>query len=74
MTDKEEIQEKKDVPPVYCDVCGINMTVKECSVIGASINIQGDHKEIQRVKDAFGKTDFKICYVCCLRSLGVKER
>ena len=73
MTDKNESQEK-DAPPEYCDVCGINMADKECTVIGTNVTVQGDHKEIRRVEDAFGKTDFKICYVCWLKSLGVKER
>lgn len=72
MMNKAEIREK-DSQPQYCDVCGINMTDKECTVIGTNISIQGDHKEIRRVKNAFGKTDFKICYVCWLKSLGVKE-
>lgn len=60
-----------------CDVCGINMTDKGCTVIGMNITIQfdalSDHKEIQRLENTFGKTNFKICYVCWLKSLGVKE-
>ena len=57
----------------YCDVCGINMTDRGCTAIGKDISVQGDHKEFQRVENAFGKTDFKICFVCWLKSLGIKE-
>lgn len=69
----EKAHPEKDAKCEYCDVCGINMTENECTVIGSSIKVQGDHKEIRRVKKAFGKTEFRICYVCRLRSLGVKE-
>ncbi len=32
------------------------------------------HREICRILDTFGKTDFNICFVCLLKALGVKER
>ena len=67
-------EQEKDAESEYCGICGINMTDKECTVIGKSVKVQGEHKEIQRVKDVFGKTDFKICYVCWLTTLGIKKR
>ncbi len=57
-----------------CDICGTNMTDEtRTTVIGMSIRLEGDHKEIRRVERRFGKTEFKICYVCLLKALGVKE-
>lgn len=64
-----------------CDVCGINMTDDDgISYIGFELNIKlpkGSgkvHHEVCRVLDTFGKTHFRICYVCWLKSLGIKEK
>lgn len=62
-----------------CDVCGIEMTepVSEdngVTVEGMEINLKGEHKEVDRVRKIFGKTEFRICFVCWLLSLGVKKR
>jgi hypothetical protein len=32
------------------------------------------HREIQRVVKTFGKLAFDVCYVCYLKSLGVKPK
>lgn len=57
-----------------CDICGNNMYDSNTGTTATSIevNINGDHCEIQRVKDMFGKTKFTICCCCWLKSLGVK--
>lgn len=65
---------------VKCDACGEDMTDNDTTLIGLKIEFDMPkksgkvHHEICRVLDAFGKTEFKICYVCWLKSLGVKER
>ena len=65
-------EEPKEIE--YCDACGIPMTDESGStVMGMSIQLEGDHAEIRRVKSHFGKTSFKVCYVCWIRSLGIKE-
>ena len=56
-----------------CAVCSKEMydTGKGHDCIAAEISLIGDHIEVQRVKDIFGKTDFAICFCCYLKSLGV---
>lgn len=57
-----------------CDVCGFDLTddtgyatkAKEIKLLGAT-------PERKRVIDIFGKNEFSICYVCYLKSLGIKE-
>lgn len=61
---------------VYCDVCGISMTDKRLGGItdkGLGWSIKDDfHKEAGRVQEIFGKTEFSVCHVCFLKSLGIK--
>ena len=65
-------EEPKEIE--YCAVCGIPITDKSDTAIAAMfITVEGDHAETRRVKNRFGKTSFKICYVCLLKALGVKE-
>ncbi len=60
-----------------CNVCGINLIDKSGTAVialGVSVlDVNTITTEAERVKSLFGKTDFNICYVCLLRSLGVKE-
>lgn len=61
-----------------CDICGIEMTepVLEddgVTIEGMEIKLEGDYREVCRVKRIFGKTEFHICFVCWLLSLGVKK-
>jgi len=57
-----------------CDVCEHDMydTDIDCECVGIAIKLSGEHIDVQRVKDMFGKTDFAICFCCWLKSLGVK--
>lgn len=73
--EEEEKDKEKDKAEVieHCDACGIPMTVDGTTVTGMSIRVEGDHSEIRRLKNHFGKTEFKICCVCWIKSLGVKE-
>lgn len=62
---------------VLCDVCGRDMVDEnDCEVVGYSIIIEdlGNYlsREVKYIKETFGKADFKICYVCWIKSLGVK--
>ncbi len=75
ITIKEQRDEEKN-----CDVCGISLIDKSgTAVIALGISVLSILSadtittESERVKTLFGKTDFNICYVCLLRSLGVKE-
>jgi len=68
-----------------CDVCGTEMTadilpikgerfgMKKVTVEGIKMNCNGDHPEFDRIKDVFGKSEFHVCFVCWLTSLGVKR-
>jgi hypothetical protein len=56
-----------------CDVCGRPMydnEGRECIAVNIAMY---EHSEADRVKEAFGKQSFNICFVCFLRALGVKE-
>ena len=60
-----------------CDVCNEELTdvEKNTTIIGVLFNISKldkDHSETKRIKEIFGKTEFNICYVCWLKSLGIK--
>lgn len=57
-----------------CDMCGNDVYDTECSkeLIGIHIELSGEHIEVRRVKNMFGKTNFAICFCCWLKSLGVK--
>ena len=63
---------------VLCDVCGRDMVDEnDCEVVGMSLIVVDnrevmEHPEIARLRDTFGKTSFKICYVCWVKSLGIK--
>lgn len=68
-SDKEEPVEIE-----YCAACGTPLTDSAGFTVAAMfISIEGDHPETRRVENHFGKTRFQICYVCFLKSLGVKE-
>lgn len=58
-----------------CAVCKREMydPDKGFECIGYKISLVGDHAEINRAKDMFGKADFSICFCCQLKSLGIKE-
>ena len=65
---------------VLCDVCGEDMTDEsETCLFGLEIKLKMPkksgkvHHEICRVLETFGKTEFRICFVCWLKSLGVKK-
>ncbi len=56
-----------------CDVCGRPMyddEGRECIAVNIAVY---EHSEADRVKEVFGKQSFRICFVCFLRALGVKE-
>ena len=57
-----------------CDACGENMTDEDGNWPGKSIALLGAHPAKERVEEVFGKNKFDICYVCVLKSLGVKEK
>ena len=71
------IEAKKE--KCVCDVCGENMhdPARGNAVMALFIDLVDDqkpkHKEYAKLKEAFGKTTFKICYKCWVKSLGVKE-
>lgn len=63
---------------VKCDACGEDLTdAIKAGLIGLELKFEVPKKsgkvphEICRVLEAFGKTEFNVCYVCCLKSLGV---
>ncbi len=60
-----------------CDVCETELEDESgCTVSGIEITLDKTdmRPEIRRVKRIFGKEHFAICYVCWLRSLGVREK
>ena len=59
-----------------CCVCGHNMTHDGASTIGRSVYISSSvpNIEFERVESEFGKSEFHICWVCWLKSLGVKGK
>ncbi len=62
-----------DPNKMYCTVCDVELTdTNGSSVIGISMNFCGDHIETKRAKRIFGKTEFNVCHICWLKSLGVK--
>ncbi|MCK5016959.1 MAG: hypothetical protein KAS32_07785 [Candidatus Peribacteraceae bacterium] len=58
-----------------CDVCGEDLRDENGSVwAGKQISLLGAHPARKRVEEVFGKNKFYICYVCVLKSLGVKRK
>jgi len=64
---------------VVCDVCGNNLRDDELdsNFIGIEISLkypatERPHKELRRIEKTFGRLKFDICYVCWLKSLGIK--
>lgn len=60
-----------------CHVCGVNMYDKGKKEVCAGIIVELSendyrHKEEQRIIETFGATEFQICFICLLKSLGVK--
>lgn len=57
-----------------CDVCGENLNYEgEGNVVGKEIALLGANPARKKVEEIFGKNKFYICYVCVLKSLGVKK-
>jgi hypothetical protein len=57
-----------------CDVCGEDLRNEDGKIWpGKSIALLGAHPARRKVEKAFGKNKFDICYVCVLKSLGVKK-
>ena len=60
---------------INCDVCGYDLRDEDGRAVSAKdVRLLGATPEKQRVNELFGKTQFRICYVCYLKSLGVKEK
>jgi len=60
-----------------CDVCGDDLSYKGTDIVAINIvvdiaNKKIDHPEIFKVKNAFGKLEFNICFLCWLKNLGIK--
>jgi hypothetical protein len=43
-----------------------------CTVVALNVSLLGANPERRRVEKIFGKNKFNICYVCQLKSLGIK--
>ncbi len=58
---------------IECDVCGYNLK-DDGGFANAAVKITLQGKpEQDRVKEIFGKTIFRICHVCQLKSLRIKS-
>lgn len=58
-----------------CDACGKDLSNEDGeNWPGKSIALLGAHPARKRVEEVFGKNKFDICYVCVLKSLGVKVK
>ncbi len=56
-----------------CDVCGHDLRDENGLAVAAiDVKLLGAAPEKERVKEIFAKTKFRICYVCYLKSLGIK--
>lgn len=55
-----------------CDVCGLVVN----GVMGIELEAPefANEEEYKRIEQAFGKTNFAICFVCLLKALGVKTK
>lgn len=69
-----DIENEKDI----CDACGSNMydSQHKSALVGFELKF-GDmaeppHNESRRIMEMFGKNEFKICFPCWIKSLGVK--
>lgn len=64
-----------DGKEVVCDICGWNMRDEKTQVVhvGLNILIPPDDKEGKHLKEMFGRTKFRICVGCMLKSAGVIE-
>lgn len=57
-----------------CDVCGYDLKDEGGFANPAvKVDMQGK-REMERVVEIFGKYKFRICYVCLLKSLGVRVK
>jgi len=57
-----------------CDVCGCNLKDERgYNVAALKISLLGANPARKKVESLFGKNQFRICYVCRLKSLGIKE-
>ena len=63
---------------MICDVCKADLKEEDGkSIVAKQVGLYGalaESKQGKRVKEVFGKIDFCICYVCYLKSLGIKDR
>lgn len=58
----------------FCDVCNFDLTDDAgYATVGKTVQLSNSVPEKQRAIKAFGKNKFNICYVCYLKSLGLKE-
>jgi hypothetical protein len=65
-----------------CDVCNENLKDESGKLkdesgkanAGVVINLLGANPAKKRVEEIFGKSQFRICHVCWLKSLGVKTK
>jgi hypothetical protein len=57
-----------------CSVCGHDLKDESgYDVFAIEVNLLGESKEKKRAIEVYGKSKFRICYVCHLKSLGVKK-
>ncbi len=57
-----------------CDACGIDLRDEnDGNIVGKEVSILGANPARKRVEEIYGKNKFYICYVCVLKSLGVKK-
>lgn len=60
-----------------CDVCGWDCQVQAPEVkteIAVHVEIKPTQLEYERVKEDFGMTEFCLCWVCYLKSLGLTHQ
>lgn len=56
-----------------CDVCGADLRDNDGFLcVGKQVSLLGAHPAKAKVEEVFGKSEFRVCYVCLLKSLGVK--
>lgn len=57
-----------------CAVCGYDLREDGYAIHAIEVALLGANPAKQRVEEIFGKSKFRICHVCYLKSLGVKPK
>lgn len=58
-----------------CDVCKRNLSDEGGkAVVAVQVSLLGANPMRKEVEELYGKNKFNVCYICQLKSLGIKKK